>query len=170
MHDRQPDGSFQPIELEIPQEPEFFMGGGGLYSTGPDYVRFCQVFLQEGRFNGAQILKPEAMAMMSQNQVGDIKVGLLKSVQPEGSNDAEFFPGMPKTWSTGFMINEEEAPTGRSADSLAWAGFGNTYFWIDPKRCVAGVLLTQLLPFADVEVLRLCGQFESEVYKAVCAA
>ena len=69
--------------------------------------------------------------MMSQNQMGDIKVRLLKTVQPEGSNDAEFFPGMPKTWSTGFMINEEEAPTGRSAGSLAWAGFGNTYFWID---------------------------------------
>ena len=170
MHDRQPDGSFQPIELEIPQEPEFFMGGGGLYSTGPDYLRFCQVFLHEGRFNGAQILKPETVAMMSQNQMGDIKVGLLKTVQPEGSNDAEFFPGMPKKWGTGFMINEEEAPTGRSAGSLAWAGFGNTYFWIDPKRRVAGVILTQLLPFADVEVLQLFGQFESEVYKAVRGA
>jgi methyl acetate hydrolase len=170
MHDRQPDGSFQTIEFEIPQEPEFFMGGGGLYSTGPDYLRFCQVFLHEGRFNGAQILKPESVAMMSQNQMGDIKVGLLKTVQPEGSNDAEFFPGMPKTWSTGFMINEEEAPTGRSAGSLAWAGFGNTYFWIDPKRRVAGVILTQLLPFADVEVLQLFGQFESEVYKAVRGA
>ena len=170
MHDRQPDGSFQPIELEIPQEPEFYMGGGGLYSTGPDYLRFCQVFLHEGSFNGAQILKPETVAMMSQNQMGDIKVRLLKTVQPEGSNDAEFFPGMPKTWSTGFMINEEEAPTGRSAGSLAWAGFGNTYFWIDPKRRVAGVILTQLLPFADVEVLQLFGQFESEVYKAVRGA
>ncbi len=170
MHARQADGSFQPIAFEIPQEPEFFMGGGGLYSTGPDYLRFCQVFLHEGRFNGAQILKPETVAMMSQNQMGDIKVGLLKTVQPEGSNDAEFFPGMPKTWSTGFMINEEEAPTGRSAGSLAWAGFGNTYFWIDPKRRVAGVILTQLLPFADVEVLRLFGQFESEVYKAVRGA
>jgi methyl acetate hydrolase len=101
--------------------------------------------------------------------MGDIKVGPLRTVQPEGSNDAEFFPGMPKTWSTGFMINEEEAPTGRSAGSLAWAGFGNTYFWVDPKRRVAGVFLTQLLPFADVKVLDLFGQFERGVYKAAQA-
>ena len=67
------------------------------------------------------------------------------------------------------MINEEEAPTGRSAGSLAWAGLGNTYFWIDPRRRVTGVILTQLLPFADTEVLRLFGQFEGEVYKAARA-
>ncbi len=170
MHARQADGSFRPIEFEIPQEPEFFMGGGGLYSTGPDYLRFCRVFLHEGRLDGAQILKPETVAMMSRNQMGDIKVGLLRTVQPESSNDAEFFPGMPKTWSTAFMINEEEAPTGRSAGSLAWAGLGNTYFWIDPRRRVTGVILTQLLPFADTEVLRLFGQFEGEVYKAARAA
>ena len=170
MHARQADGSFRPTEFEIPQEPEFFMGGGGLYSTGPDYLRFCRVFLHEGRLDGAQVLKPETVAMMSRNQMGDIKVGLLKTVQPESSNDAEFFPGMVKRWSTAFMINEEEAPTGRGAGSLAWAGLGNTYFWIDPRRRVTGVILTQLLPFADTEVLRLFGQFEGEVYKAARAA
>jgi CubicO group peptidase (beta-lactamase class C family) len=170
MHARQADGSFQPIEFEIPQEPEFFMGGGGLYSTGPDYLRFCRVFLHEGRLDGAQVLKPETVAMMSRNQMGDIKVGLLKTVQPESSNDAEFFPGMVKRWSTAFMINEEEAPTGRGAGSLAWAGLGNTYFWIDPRRRVTGVILTQLLPFADATVLDLFGQFERGVYKMARAA
>jgi CubicO group peptidase (beta-lactamase class C family) len=149
MHARQADGSFQPIAFEIPQEPEFFMGGGGLYSTGPDYLRFCQVFLHEGRFNGAQILKPETVAMMARNQIGDITVGRLKTVQPASSNDAEFFPGTVKRWGLGFMINEEEVPTGRSGGSLAWAGLANTYFWIDPRRRVTGVILTQLLPFAD---------------------
>ena len=170
MHARQADGSFRPTEFEIPQEPEFFMGGGGLYSTGPDYLRFCRVFLHEGRLDGAQVLKPETVAMMSRNQMGDIKVGLLKTVQPESSNDAEFFPGMVKRWSTAFMINEEEAPTGRGAGSLAWAGLGNTYFWIDPRRRVTGVILTQLLPFADATVLDLFGQFERGVYKMARAA
>ena len=170
MHARQADGSFRPTEFEIPQEPEFFMGGGGLYSTGPDYLRFCRVFLHEGRLDGAQILKPETVAMMSRNQMGDIKVGLLKTVQPESSNDAEFFPGTVKRWSTAFMINEEEAPTGRGAGSLAWAGLGNTYFWIDPRRRVTGVILTQLLPFADATVLDLFGQFERGVYKMARAA
>ena len=170
VHQRGPDGALAPIEFEIPQEPEFFMGGGGLYSTGPDYLKFCQVFLHEGSFNGARILKPETVAMMGRNQIGDIKVGLLKTVQPEASNDAEFFPGMVKKWGLGFMINEEDAPTGRSAGSLAWAGLANTYFWIDPKRRVTGVILTQLLPFADQDVLQLFQRFESEVYKASRAA
>jgi CubicO group peptidase (beta-lactamase class C family) len=170
MHARQPDGSLQPIEFEIPQEPEFFMGGGGLYSTGPDYLRFVQVFLHEGRFNGAQVVKPETVAMMAQNQIGDIKVGLLKTVQPESSNDAEFFPGMVKKWGLGFMINTEDAPTGRSAGSLAWAGLGNTYFWIDLKQRVGGVILARLLPFADTKVLDLFGQFEAGVYKTARAA
>jgi CubicO group peptidase (beta-lactamase class C family) len=96
--------------------------------------------------------------------MGDIKVRMLKTVQ-ETSKDAEFFPGMTKRWSTAFMINEEDAPTGRSAGSLAWAGFGNTYFWIDPKRRVTGVILTQFLPFADTIALDLFGQFERGVYK-----
>ncbi len=39
---------------------------------------------------------------------------------------------MPKTWGLSFMINDEHAPTGRTAGSLAWAGLANTYFWIDP--------------------------------------
>ena len=108
------------------------------------------------------MLKPETVAMMGQNQIGDIKVGLLKTVQPTASNDAEFFPGMPKTWGLGFMINNEEAPTGR----LAWVGLGNTYFWIDPKKRVTGVILTQLLPFADTETLRVFDEFERGVYKA----
>jgi methyl acetate hydrolase len=170
MHARQPDGSLRPIEFEIPQEPEFFMGGGGLYSTGPDYIKFTQIFLHEGRFNGAQVLKPETVAMMAQNQMGDIKVRRLETVSPEASNDAEFFPRMVKKWSTGFMLNAEDAPTGRSAGSLAWAGLGNTYFWIDPKQRVTGVFLSQLLPFGDPEVLDLFGQFERGVYKTARAA
>jgi methyl acetate hydrolase len=165
MHARQADGSLVPIEFEIPQEPEFFMGGGGLYSTGPDYLRFAQAFLHEGRFNDAQVLKPETVSMMAQNQIGDIDVRLLKTVQPQSSNDAEFFPGMIKKWSLGFMINSEDAPTGRSAGSLAWAGLGNTYFWIDPRRRVAGVILMQLLPFADPQALEAFGQFEGGLYK-----
>jgi methyl acetate hydrolase len=110
------------------------------------------------------------VAMMAQNQMGDIKVRRLETVSPEASNDAEFFPRMVKKWSTGFMLNAEDAPTGRSAGSLAWAGLGNTYFWIDPKQRVTGVFLSQLLPFGDPEVLDLFGQFERGVYKTARAA
>jgi len=107
------------------------------------------------------------VALMGQNQMGDINVAKLTSVDPVSSLDAEFFPGMIKKWSTGFMLNTADAPTGRSAGSMAWAGLANTYFWIDPKRRMAGVILMQFLPFADPAALQTLTAFETESYKAL---
>jgi len=165
MHARGADGSLKPIEFEMPQEPEFFMGGGGLYSTGSDYLKFVRMFLNRGSLDGKTVLRPETVAMMGQNQIGDVNVVVLKSVLPDSSLDAEFFPGMVKKWGLGFMINTETAPTGRSAGSLAWAGLANTYFWIDPTKNIAGVILMQLLPFADPQALQTFAEFESRLYK-----
>jgi CubicO group peptidase (beta-lactamase class C family) len=165
MHARGADGSLKPIEFEMPQEPEFFMGGGGLYSTGPDYLKFVRMFLNRGNLDGKTVLRPETVAMMGKNQIGDVNVVVLKSVIPDSSLDAEFFPGMVKKWGLGFMINTETAPTGRSAGSLAWAGLANTYFWIDPTKNIAGVILMQLLPFADPQALQTFAEFESGLYK-----
>jgi methyl acetate hydrolase len=167
MHARGPDGTLAPIEFEVPQEPEFQMGGGGLYGTASDYLAFERVFLNEGRANGRSVLKPETVRLMAANAIGDLNVQPLKTVVPHLSNDAEFFPGMVKKWGLGFMISTEPVPGGRSAGSVAWAGLGNTYFWIDLGRGVAGVILMQLLPFADPKALALLEQFEKAVYASV---
>ena len=164
MHERQPDGSLTSIPFEIPQDPEFFVGGGGLYSTGTDYLRFLRMLLGNGQLDGVQVLKPETVAEMNKNQIGDLNVTLLKTTMPGSSNDAEFFPGMPKKWGLAYMINAEDAAVGRSAGSLAWAGLANTYFWIEPNKKVAGVILTQILPFADPVVLSLFERFERAIY------
>ena len=164
MHARQPDGSLEVISFEVPQQPEFFMGGGGLYSTGPDYLTFLRMLLHGGRFNDAQVLGPQTVAEMARNQIGDLTVGLLKAVVRGSSNDAEFFPGMVKKWGLGYMITLEDAPTGRSRGSLAWAGLANTYYWIDPTKRLAGVILTQVLPFADEKCLAMFEQFERAIY------
>lgn len=164
MHVRGPDGSLQAIPFEIPQEPEFFMGGGGLYSVGRDYLTFLRMLLNEGRLNGAQILRSETVAEMARNQIGDLTIGAMKTAIPSSSNDAEFFPGMVKKWGLCYMINTEDAHTGRSSGSVAWAGLANTYYWLDPTRRLAGVILTQILPFADPAVLRLFEQFETAIY------
>jgi CubicO group peptidase (beta-lactamase class C family) len=167
MHARSPDGTLAPIEFEVPQEPEFQMGGGGLYGTASDYLIFEGIFLNEGRANGLPVLKPETVRLMATNAIGDLNVQPLKTVAPNLSNDAEFFPGMVKKWGLGFMISTEPVPGGRSAGSLAWAGLGNTYFWIDPAKGIAGVILMQLLPFADPKALALFDQFEKAVYASV---
>ncbi len=164
MHARLPDDSLTPIPFEIPQEPEFHMGGGGLYSVARDYLAFCRMVLNSGNLNGAQVLRPETVELMSRNHIGDIDVTKLVTVETASSNDAEFFPGMMKKWGLGFMINTEAVPTRRGAGSLTWAGLGNTYFWIDPTAKIAGVIMTQSLPFADPAVLGMYDAFETEVY------
>jgi CubicO group peptidase (beta-lactamase class C family) len=74
---------------------------------------------------------------------------------------------MAKKWGLGFMISTEAVPGGRSAGSLAWAGLGNTYYWIDPASGIAGVILMQLIPFADPKALTLLDSFERAVYTAL---
>ena len=166
IHHRGADGALTPDpSIEIPQEPEFEMGGGGLYSTAGDYLKFVRMMLNQGKSDkGEAVLKPGTVAEMSKNAMGDAKVCLLKTANPPFSNDAEFFPGIDKQWGLSFMINNDEAPTGRSPGSLAWAGLANTYYWIDQKRGVGGVYATQVLPFADVKSLPLFYAFESAVY------
>jgi CubicO group peptidase (beta-lactamase class C family) len=91
----------------------------------------------------------------------------LVSVAAQATNDAEFFPGMVKKWGLGFMISTEAVPHRRAANSLCWAGLGNTYFWVDPASRMCGVILTQILPFADEKVLVLYDAFETAVYAQV---
>jgi CubicO group peptidase (beta-lactamase class C family) len=165
IHQRGEDDGFEALlDLEIPQEPEFEMGGGGLYGTVLDYASFVRMILNRGRADGRQVLKPETVEQMSVNQMGECRVCGLKTAMPPLSNDAEFFPGMPKTWGLSFMINTERAPTGRNAGSLAWAGLANSYYWIDPTAGIGGVYATQVLPFADKKALPLFLEFEKTVY------
>jgi methyl acetate hydrolase len=168
MHARGEDGALAAIPFEMPQEPEFEMGGGGLYGTAADYLAFERLFLDEGRSaGGTQVLKPETVRLMAQNAIGELNVQLLKTAVPASSNDAEFFPGMVKKWGLGFMISTAQVAGGRSPGSLAWAGLGNTYFWIDPAKGVAGVILMQLLPFADPKALAIFDRFEKAIYAAL---
>src|SRR5262245_733735 len=142
-------------------------GGGGLLSTGRDYLKFLQMLLHQGRFGSAQLLRPETVALMNQNHVGDLEAGVIKAAMPQFSNDVDLFPGTRCGHGLGFMINPEPAPNGRSAGTLTWAGAFNSYYWIDPRKRVTGVILTQILPFADGPAVKLYGEFEKGVYNAV---
>lgn len=159
-------GTLSTTPFEVSQDTEFDPGGGGLYSTAGDYLRFTRMILNQGRGNGHQLLKPETIALMSKNAMGPLRVSLLHTQNPAASLDAEFFPGIEKSWGLTFMINEQQAPTGRSTGSLAWAGLPNAFFWIDPKKDLAGVILMQVLPFVDPQALGLFTAYEKSVYAA----
>jgi CubicO group peptidase (beta-lactamase class C family) len=169
MHARGPDGSLAPIPFELEQDPEFHMGGGGLYSTAGDYIKFTQMILNKGRGNGNQLLRPETVAMMGQNHIGELNMTKMISALPDFTNHVDLYPDMDKKWGLSFLINTAKTPEGRSPGSLAWAGLANTYFWIDPARDVTGVILMQVLPFGDGKCLEAFAGFESGVYAGLDA-
>jgi hypothetical protein len=88
---------------------------------------------------------------------------------PASSHDVDFFPGMDQKWGLSFLINTEDAPAGRSAGSLTWAGVINSYYWIDRRQKLGGVIMTQILPFADPIVLKLYEEFERALYDVKAA-
>jgi methyl acetate hydrolase len=170
MHGRGPDGSLAPIPFELEQDPEFHMGGGGLYGTAPDYIKFTRMILNKGRGNGNQVLKPETVAMMGQNHIGELTMTRMTSAVAFASNDVDLYPDMVKKWGLSFLITTARTPEGRSAGSLAWAGLANTYYWIDPARDVTGVILMQVLPFADGKCLEAFAGFERGIYAGLDAS
>jgi methyl acetate hydrolase len=164
VHQREADGGLAPQPFPPLATPEFFAGGGGLSSTGRDYLRFLEMLLHGGSRDGARVLRPESVALMNRNHIADLPAGVLKTANPQLTNDVDFFPGAPIRWGLGYMLNLEPGPHGRSAGTLSWAGLFNSYYWLDPARRVTGVILTQILPFADPTVVRLYGEFERGVY------
>ncbi|MGI4800308.1 MAG: serine hydrolase domain-containing protein [Janthinobacterium lividum] len=162
VHQRGADDGLIPMHrTELPPPPTWDRGGGGMYSTALDYARFMRMWLGDG----GGVLRPETVRMASQNAMGALKVTMLPGVMTHLSNDAEFFPGMPKSWGLSFMINDHDAPTGRPAGSLAWAGLANVYFWIDRTTGVAGFWATQILPFVDPAAINGFHGFETAIYR-----
>jgi CubicO group peptidase (beta-lactamase class C family) len=167
---RQADGSLKALPFEMPQRPEFFSGGGGLFGTPRDYMAFLQMLLGDGAFNGARILKAQTVATMRTNQIGELDVNPLKSSAPAWSSDANLFPGMKQKWGLSFDINTQPGPNGRSAGSYTWAGLLNCYYWVDPVKKVTGAMFTQLLPFYDTRVVDLYDAFERGLYAGLASA
>ncbi len=165
VHVRLPDGSLTVRDLPRSPEPRFPSGGGGLYSTAQDYCRFLQMILGRGSRNGVRVLHPATVDQMTANNIGDLRVVALPSAMPELTNDAEFFPGIHKTWGLTFQINEEPLPTGRPAGGLMWAGVANTFFWIDIDNQIAGTYMSQQLPFADARSYQLYIDIETATYR-----
>jgi CubicO group peptidase (beta-lactamase class C family) len=167
LHVREANGKLLPKPQEKPNVAKVFSGGGGIYSTAPDYLTLLQALLNGGSFRGTAILQPGTVALMSANQIGNLEAGILKTTNPALSNDVDFFPGVHLRWGLGHMINVDPVSDGRKAGSLTWAGLFNTYYWIDPTMRIAGVIMMQILPFADRQALKAYRQFERGICHAV---
>lgn len=162
---RQTDGVLVENPAETPQRVTRFNGGGGLSSTAGDYIKFLQMLLNGGELNGTRVVSAESVKAMSVNQIGTVGARATKTAQPDRSADFTFINDNRDKWGLGFLIEAEGTPGLRSAGSLSWGGINNTYFWIDPARGVAGVILMQFLPFADPKALGIYETFERGIYQ-----
>jgi CubicO group peptidase (beta-lactamase class C family) len=142
------------------------VGGGGLASTAEDYGRFMRMILNGGTLDGVRVLKAETVALMGQNHIGAVSVPALKSALPRSADFTFIADGRDK-WGYSFLITTDQVPGKRSPGSLSWGGINNTFFWIDPTRGVAGVIMMQYLPFADAKALAVYDAFERGTYKLV---
>lgn len=167
MHRRHLDGSLTYTGLELPSPPRVHMGGHGLYGTVGDYMRFIRMWLNDGAGAHGRVLRPETVEMAVANHLGDLPVTMLPGVDRSLSNDAEFFPGISKSWSLPFMLNNQTAPTGRPAGALGWAGLANLFYWIDRANGYGGFWATQILPFGDRTSFAAHLGFESALYAAI---
>ena len=165
---KQPSGDLKEDPRTQPAPPTVYNGGGGLYSTGPDYVKFMQMILHKGRGPGnAAILSEKTVAMMETNQIGELSAGRLTSYQKDRSSDVDLHVGHHDKWGYGFLINPDAYPGGRSAGSLAWAGVENTFYWIDPARNLCAAVMMQFFPFVDDQAVGILGDFEKAAYATV---
>lgn len=157
------------IERQTPQPGltiEAPIGGGGLASTASDYGRFLRMFLNGGALDGARVLEAGTVALMGRNHIGALSVPAQESTLPRSADFTFIADGRDK-WGLGFLITADQVPGKRSPGSLSWGGINNTYFWIDPARGVAGVIMMQYLPFADAAALAVYDAFERGVYRLV---
>lgn len=156
---------FRPNRLSPPPNPEVYGMGHALYSTAPDYMRFLRMVLNGGALDGTRILSPDAMALMTQDQMPEgVSFQKMITVAPPVSADVDMFPGTRVGHSLAFLRNDADIPGKRSAGSLGWAGVCNTHYWIDPARNVAAVLMTQSLPFMEPPMAETYDAFERAVY------
>jgi len=112
-------------------------GGGGLVSSTHDYARFCQMLLNKGEIGGKRILKPEAVRLMAQNHIGDLRLNMTSS--PSGSDAVQF--GLD------FAVYTDPGATGLpfGKGTYFWSGAAGTWFWVDPVNDLAFVGMIQNL-------------------------
>ena len=140
--------------------PTMFSGGGGLVSTTADYLRFCRMLLNGGTLDGAQILSPKTIALMTVNHLpgGADLPALSRSLFSEAAYNGIGF-------GLGFSVTIDPAATmtPASGGDYSWGGAASTYFWIDPKEQLICIFMTQLLPSTTYPIRR---ELRTMVYSA----
>ena len=138
LHGQRSDGlgastftQMDPADASVFSRPRpLHFGGAGLVSTAADYQRLLAMFLA----GGAGLLRPEAVAEMSRNQLSAAAV----------ENSTLGRQGLGYGLGLGIVLDPVKAPAPVPAGTTFWGGAASTYFWVDPQRRITGVLMTQV--------------------------
>ncbi|PYH67999.1 serine hydrolase domain-containing protein [Aspergillus vadensis CBS 113365] len=137
------------------------VGGGGLYTTVNEMLKICQGILT------AQFLRPETIEEMFQPHLESAS-GLEQpedySLAPRNAIWNAIPHNIPVDFGIGGILNRSGIPQRREVNSLSWSGKPNCYWWIDIRRGIAGIYLSQLLPTGDQSAVELLTEFERWVY------
>jgi len=163
-YQREPDKSLRPIDDPATstylKTPTFFSGGGGLTSTTADYLRFCEMLRRGGELDGARILGPRTLELMTKNHLaagGDLRRMAIGAFSETAYEGVGFGLGFATT------ISDVEAGT-LGAGDYYWGGAASTIFWVDPREDLAVIFMTQLMPSAT---FNFRGQLKSIIYSAI---
>jgi CubicO group peptidase (beta-lactamase class C family) len=168
MAHRAKDGTLTPREhpLRLPlitepgsaeQKSILNSAGAGCFAQPSEYVKIIAALLNDGTSptTGTQILKPETVAQMFENQIPHMPNFGREKIQaaiPELTNEiGELYPqphDQPQGWGLTFMLTISEGATGRGRSTGWWAGLPNLFWWADRERGVGGMVASQILPFA----------------------
>ncbi|KAF1921503.1 beta-lactamase/transpeptidase-like protein [Ampelomyces quisqualis] len=184
MHQRKPDGTLiardhllrKPLVAESDEIKDVFnSAGAGAFSKPSDYAQIIATLLNNGTSptTKKQILKKETVDLMFTNQIEqfpDFGRQGIPDAKPDLTNPlSDLYPNegkAPQGWGLTFMM-ANGGPTGRSKTTGFWAGLPNCWWWCDREKGVGGIVCSQILPFADMKVLGLWFDIETQIYNAL---
>lgn len=167
VHVKGEDGTWASAGEILNQEPDWWAGGHGLYSTPRDYIRFERALLRGGELDGVRILKEETVDAAFSNQIGDLDFPAeIPTADPPITDTLHAGPGWK--WGYGLMLNTQDLPGRRKAGTGAWAGLFNTHFFVDRSSGICASIYTNSLPFiTEHEAWKMYGDFETALYASL---
>ncbi|CAF3455481.1 unnamed protein product [Fusarium graminearum] len=187
MHQRDQDGKLRirdhlqrlPLVIDPDNKAEaasvFNSGGAGMFAQPQQYGKILTMLLNGGACpkTGNRVLRQETIDLMFSNSVEkfpNFSRQVIPAAKPDLTNRIEELYKVsgdpPQGWGLTFMLTNG-GPTGRSTSTVQWAGLANLWWWADREHGVAGIVCTQILPFADSKVLHLWTDVETEIYKSL---
>jgi CubicO group peptidase (beta-lactamase class C family) len=167
---RAPDGRLEPLDVDLPVDPEWASAGHGSYGTIGDYGRFIRAMLRDGELDDARVLNADTVELAFTDQLRGVPLPeLMKSADPMLTNDVPALP-VPQGWGLGFQLLLADIPGRRTSGTGYWAGLFNCYYWIDRAAGVGGALMTQVLPFFDMRIVQVAADFEAAIYSQLGSA